>query len=202
MLYGIRHGITPDDVPGQERPSGWRPSDLTPEGIEHVQNTGKFLAANANIGHIFTSDLIRAVHSAHILGHLTGAKVYAVPGFRGWRMGIYEGRPEEAVKPFIKFYAAHPDKVVPGGESKGSALSRFARSLSTLQNLSEQHPETDFAFVTHSHNFNDLPMVLGRRDGPISGDLIPPAGIVHIRRDQHGRWSAEPIDVNKGAIDG
>lgn len=201
-LYGIRHGTTPDDVPGQERPSGWRASDLTPKGIEHVTNTGKFLADNAHLHHLFTSDLLRAQHSANIIGSITGAKVHPVGGFRGWHMGIFEGQPETVVKPYLKYYAAHPDLVVPGGESKGSALSRFHRSLTTLQALSEQHPDLDFAFVTHSHNFNDLPMVLGRRDGPISGDLIPPAGIVHIRRDQHGRWSAEPIVVNKGEVDG
>jgi len=202
-LYVIRHGQTSDDVPGQERPSGWSNVPLDKEGIARAHETGKFLA-NKNIHHIFTSDLLRAHQTALILAQHTGAKVYPTPALRAVNWGQIAGHAESGIKPYMNYYREHPDKQIPGGETFGDSIKRFSNVLPTFIKLADRIPTQNFAAVSHSENINMIPSIISGGRDPISRiHLVPDAGIVHIQRDINGTLKAMPITVTKGeAING
>lgn len=199
-LWIFRHSQTYDDIPGQERPSGWHDVTLTPEGVERANVTGKFAAAHTQIHNIISSDLPRAMQTAQIIASHLGAQVHPTPELRAWNMGVAAGRPQDSVKAMLNFYRRiHPERVIPGGEAFNTSVARFSHSFNQLLDFSRAHPHMDVGALTHSENTNMIPHILSGGREPITyGDYVPDAGVIKISQDSNGRFKAEPIVVNKG----
>ena len=199
-LWIFRHSQTYDDIPGQERPSGWHNVALTPEGVERAHETGKFAAAHIPIRSIITSDLPRAVQTAQIIASHTGAQVHPTFELRAWNMGVAAGRPQDSVKAMMHFYRRiHPERAIPGGEAFNTSVARFSHAFNQLLSFSRANPHVDLGALTHSENINMIPHILsGGREPVTYGDYVPDAGVVKVSQDSNGRFRAEPIVVNKG----
>lgn len=131
MLIGVRHGETASNTGGEEKLRGWLPIPLTLEGMKSsaaVADLLKELKVDAT--HLYCSDLVRTVQSAHAIGMALDMLIEPLEDLRDFNTGDFAGSditPELISK--IKGYIHDPEKVIPGGESYESFLTRIVPHL-------------------------------------------------------------------------
>jgi probable phosphoglycerate mutase len=144
----IRHGETEWNMQG--RLQGHHDSRLTAVGIAQAKKLAQRLKRE-RFSALYSSDLGRALETAHAIAHLTDHAVIADARLREKNLGILEGLT------WAESRRQHPDVVaeldqsphdyiVPGGESASQMLGRM---LTFLDDLAERHPDDRVAAVTH-----------------------------------------------------
>lgn len=129
-LVYVRHGKTSHNLGGsEEKLRGWLPLPLTEEGRAQADATGKALKGMNRPATFASSDLPRAMESAHIIGKHIGMDPTPDPAIRDWNTGRLAGKKFSAVKDIIFDLIDHPDKPAPGGESLNSYLNRFVPAM-------------------------------------------------------------------------
>ena len=133
------HGTTTDNE--QNISSGWSNVDLSELGIQQSKEL-TLKTASKRFDVVFTSDLIRAVHSAK----LTWAERYPIiedHRLRECNYGDYDGKPSDMVEPLQEQSITTP---MPNGESYEMVKERIQSFLTDLkQNYDGKH----IAIVAH-----------------------------------------------------
>jgi 2,3-bisphosphoglycerate-dependent phosphoglycerate mutase len=180
-LVFIRHGET--DWNRQQRFQGQLDVPLNDTGHVQAQRLAARLAASAERGTLFSSDLSRAQQTAAPLAAAWGVQPLLLPGLREQAFGVLEGMDAptvQAQEPALwqSWLQQDADFAAPGGESQRQFHSRV---LGAVQALVAQHRGRLFV-VTHG---GVLDMLWRSAHGlPLSGlreCAIPNTGINRLR---------------------
>lgn len=131
----IRHGSTKlNDTPEKDRIRGWVDIPLDDKGIQEAEKLGRELALLKTKPRVlYTSDLQRASHTAHIISQMAGIPTApASQGLRPWNLGQFQGQESAKIAPQMKQFVDNPSQRIPGGESFNEFRIRF---LSTLHGI-------------------------------------------------------------------
>ena len=107
--------------------------------------------SHEKFANLYSSDLGRAVHTAQMIGDVTGQEVSTDPRLRERHLGIFQGLSGDEIKlKYPEEYRLHrtvgPDYVIPGGES---VRQQIARNVTCLSEISEKHSGETIVVVTH-----------------------------------------------------
>jgi probable phosphoglycerate mutase len=147
-IIAIRHGETAWNV--DTRLQGHLDIALNPKGLWQAEQVARALAGES-IAAIYTSDLLRAWHTARAIAQTTEAPLMASQGLRERCFGSFEGKtyaeleaqwPEES----LRWRKREPDWAPPGGES---LLALRQRIDSTVAAMAQQHLGGQIVLVAH-----------------------------------------------------
>lgn len=145
-LILVRHGR----VEGYKRLIGHTDPPLDNEGISTLRNTAVKLD-NTEIHALYSSDLVRSVTSAEIIGDGRGLKPVALPALRELYMGLWDGITVSEVM------EKHPGAIskwwedpsvfrTPEGESLGDLRARVVPEMNSIL---ERHKGETVCVVAH-----------------------------------------------------
>lgn len=149
-LYFARHGESESNILNVISNRGWQHS-LTENGKLQAEQLGERLK-EAGITGIFASPLMRAVHTAQIVGEVLKAPVAAADALREVDCGVMEGRSDEeawfavghAMRQWLE--EGDLDYRIKDGESYREVLARFEKFL---QKVITTGVEGSLLFVSH-----------------------------------------------------
>jgi probable phosphoglycerate mutase len=145
----VRHGETPWNI--ERRLQGHRDIDLNNAGRHQAQAAALWLLREP-VDAVYSSDLLRAWHTAERLAVALGLERKPMPALRERRYGMFEGLTHvEAGLRFPDAFARHeardPDFTPPGdGES---LVNFYLRVTAALQGIAARHPGETVVAVTH-----------------------------------------------------
>ena len=183
MLTAIRHGDTQFNK-GKERLRGWLPIPLSKEGMQHAMDTAKYLKKISLVDSskpILTSDLPRAVQTAHEIAGELGTNIEPRSELRDWNVGIYTGKSADETLSQVHHYIDNPDKKIPEGESYNEYYNRIFPLIKSLTESSDMN-----TIISHNRTMT-LIHALTRSKGsaPSINDLkqkgpVEPGGLMVI----------------------
>lgn len=153
QLIIVRHGQTDWNV--GRRIQGWRDIDLNDNGRQQAQRLAAYLAKpdnkHAPIDAIYSSDLLRAQHTAKAVADQLRIPINLTEGVRERNYGILEGVPFDQMHEHHPEVAAiwksrDPDGVIPKGETLRVFHERVTR---TLEDIALRHQQQRVMVVTH-----------------------------------------------------
>ena len=197
-IYLVRHGLTKDDVKGNEKVTGWLDVPLNAEGKLNAKMAGYFLKRKG-VSHIVSSDLIRTKQTADIVGDITGLKVVESDKLRSWNMGAMAGMDVEAAKPFLTFFQKKPDCKPPEGEPFQQFYNRFKGAFYGMVSYVKRFPDSKPLMVTHSQAMDIIPWFLKDIEPGQAlefGEGIPPGGVMEVRIAEDGKITFRELRVN------
>jgi len=197
-FYLARHGETPEDVPGNEKITGWRDVPLNAQGRLNAKRAGQFLKRKG-ITHILSSTSERAAQTADFIAKETGLKVVESDRFRSWNMGAMQGMDVEAAKPFLTYFEKNPDCKPPNGEKFNTFYNRFKDAFYGVVSYVRRFPASRPVVVTHSQGMDIISWFLkGIEPGKTLefGEGIPPGGVMEVNIDDTGKISTRKLRVN------
>jgi broad specificity phosphatase PhoE len=184
-LLLVRHGESTWNA--ARRTQGQCDPPLSDRGLAQARGVAGRLAGRRIEG-FYSSDLVRARHTADVIGEAMGIEPVLEPGLREVALGAWEGRTREELKEgFPEHWARWTREpswdVVPGGEGE----ARFTRRVTgTLRRLRERHPNGDVVCVTHGGVIQvALLDVLGRPGRGFFHFVIENCSITVIQRNRH-----------------
>ena len=134
MLVYVRHGKTALNLGGsKETLRGWLPVPLTPEGRQQAKDAGQQLKG-IRPDTFTSSDLPRAMETAHLVGKAIGHAASPDTNIRDWNTGDLAGKKFTDVKDHLMHLVDHPDEPAPHGESLNSYLNRFVPAMKSRIN--------------------------------------------------------------------
>jgi len=147
-IIAVRHGETAWNV--DARLQGHLDVELNAKGFWQADQVARALA-DESVDAIYTSDLMRAWHTASAIEKATGAPVIANQGLRERGFGSYEGKTYaelEAQWPdaALRWRKREPDWAPPGGET---LLALRQRVSNTVAALAQQHMGGQIVMVAH-----------------------------------------------------
>ncbi|MDH4480057.1 MAG: histidine phosphatase family protein [Rhodoferax sp.] len=150
-ITAVRHGETAWNV--DTRIQGQIDIGLNVRGQWQAQQLGAALAERG-IGHIYTSDLARAHHTALAIAEHAGIAPHAVAlhaGLRERAFGVFEGRTHAEIETrwpqdALRWRQRVPDWAPSGGESP---LQLRKRVSTTVAQIAANHPGEHIALVAH-----------------------------------------------------
>jgi len=150
-ITAVRHGETAWNV--DTRIQGQIDIGLNARGQWQAQQLGAALAERG-IGHIYTSDLARAHHTALAIAEHAGIAPHAVAlhaGLRERAFGVFEGRTHAEIETrwpqdALRWRQRVPDWAPSGGESP---LQLRERVSTTVAQIAANHPGEHIALVAH-----------------------------------------------------
>jgi broad specificity phosphatase PhoE len=177
----VRHGAT--DWNHEKRAQGQADIDLNEDGVRQARRVASELS-RFTIDAVYSSDLRRAVDTAHAIAEPRGLDVIIDPAFREIDQGEWEGLHVDEIRKRwpdrwgeARHYSARP-----GGETP-AAVRR--RALEGLQRAVEKEPEGTIVVVSHGGTIRWLSAeALGyddRRSVRIRG--LGNAGVVGVRAE-------------------
>lgn len=199
MLIAVRHGDTKlNGGDGKERSRGWLPVPLTPEGIAAVAKTAQQLArAKDDIKSVHTSDLVRAVQTAHEIGLTLGKVIDPTEKLRDWNVGDFAGKEISSILPETHRLIKAGDEAPPGGEPYNDFLDRAIPYLRRLVESNDVHVAVNHnrtmtllhALVKNGGDYPDQATLLGK--GPVAPAgwmaISPSWKILHMEGKQDGK---------------
>ena len=135
-VYVVRHPLTEFNV--QNTVQGWVDSPLTGEGEKRCHEIAALLK-NRKVSKIYSSDLGRCRQATAIINAYLEVPVEYVEALREQHWGVFEGKQKDEK---TKWYAEHPDQVIPEGESLYDVQRRALEFMNTLK-------EDNCLLVTH-----------------------------------------------------
>jgi broad specificity phosphatase PhoE len=172
-----RHGQTADNAGG--RILGRRDPPLTAVGLEQAERLAASLR-DAGVRAVWTSPLLRARHTAEVVGAALGLQPEVLPDLVESARGRWEGRSvaeiaRETPDLYRAFVAADPSFAFPGGESLGEQGTRTARALAVVA----QGPLPALV-VAHA---GTIRAALALRDGAVPPEADLPHGVIAANLD-------------------
>lgn len=186
MIYGVRHGQTPEDAEPDPKFSGPGDIGLDDKGKDQARLVGEFLNGKA-ISYLLTSPIQRSVETAEIIGEIIGLKPRVVNSLRDWNNGAVAGLKIKDILPFVVFFERNPDLTIPGGEQYAAWWDSSDDGLEYL--LDQPFEDINLAFVSHSRFLAVSKMKIeGKGMEPTDFSGSPkPGGAVAISRDNSGK---------------
>ena len=147
-IIAIRHGETAWNV--DTRLQGHLDIALNAKGLWQAEQVARVLAGEA-IEAVYTSDLLRAWHTARAIAQSTEAPLVARQDLRERCFGSFEGKTHaelEAQWPeaSLRWRQREPDWAPPGGESLLALRQRINRTVAAL---AQQHLGGQIVLVAH-----------------------------------------------------
>lgn len=147
-VYLMRHGEVANG--GEKRYNGHIDVDITNTGVEQMRRLADMLVGKG-ISAVYSSDLIRSVKGARIIGESIGVHFTALRELRERSVGAWEGLTAEEIKTrFPEEYAAWRADLLnyrpPGGEC---LLDVRDRILPIFKRLVASHPDRNIAMLLH-----------------------------------------------------
>lgn len=144
----VRHGQTEWNIKGIRQ--GHLDSRLTPRGMAQAKALAGRLGREKFTA-LYSSDLGRAVETAHEIVKVTGHGIITDARLRERHLGIFQGlNADEISEKYPEerrlLRTMGPDYVIPGGESMHQQV---ARNIACLNELAEKHPAETVVVVTH-----------------------------------------------------
>jgi len=144
----IRHGET--EWNSQQRMQGHSNSDLSSVGQAQIQALGQWMK-NVPFDHIYSSDSLRAKHTAEAITQFSGHKLKIDLRLREKNLGVFEGLTSEEARErhpevFCLFKTAGSKYVIDEGESTQQLQDR---ALEIVDEIRIKHPEERVLLVTH-----------------------------------------------------
>ena len=144
----IRHGET--EWNSQKRMQGHSNSDLSSVGQAQIQALGQWMK-NVPFDHIYSSDSLRAKHTAEAITQFSGHKLKIDLRLREKNLGVFEGLTSEEARErhpevFRLFKTAGSKYVIDEGESTQQLQDR---ALEIVNEIRIKHPQERVLFVTH-----------------------------------------------------
>jgi probable phosphoglycerate mutase len=144
----IRHGET--EWNSQQRMQGHSNSDLSSVGQAQIQALGQWMK-NVPFDHIYSSDSLRAKHTAEAITQFSGHKLKIDLRLREKNLGVFEGLTSEEARErhpevFRLFKTAGSKYVIDEGESTQQLQDR---ALEIVDEIRIKHPEEHVLLVTH-----------------------------------------------------
>jgi len=155
QVYLIRHGQSEGNAEG--RAQGWLDSPLSERGRQQALCLAQRLSTTAEFAALFTSTLMRAVQTAHIIGDRLNCPLNFEDDLREYNMGPVTGLTfEEIREQFPGRHQAYernePLPHLPGAECELAFLDRVERCLDRIL---QQIPDNRSALVvSHSGTLN------------------------------------------------
>lgn len=84
---------------------------------------------NKGVKAIHSSPKQRAQETAAMLSKETGAKVQVHDELIPWDLAGMSGAKTNSMKPLLDFFSNHPEREIPGGESKNAVLARYQKFM-------------------------------------------------------------------------
>ncbi len=148
----IRHGSTEmNGTRDTDRIRGWIDVPLDDKGIKEAEKIGRHLALLKTKPRVlFSSNLQRAVHTAHIISQTAGIPLAPpMQSMRPWNLGHFQGMESSKIAPQIKMFVNNPGQRVPGnGESFNEFVQRFITGLRGILVQTQHRP----GLVSHHRN--------------------------------------------------
>lgn len=202
-IYFVRHPETAANV-GASRVRGNLNVPLDAHGQQEAVSVAQQFTG-LPVKFVFSSDLERTLALAVLIAQTTGARVIPTPDLRSWDRGVYAGKLEAKVAPYIEWYVQHPEETIPQGTSLETFIQRLGSFVLPQLQALETRPELGpFVDVTHAWAFNALPAILTAGREPVIYGSAPPPGSV-MRLDWDGEhWNLRgplftPEHQGKGA---
>jgi broad specificity phosphatase PhoE len=191
---------------------------LSPQGESQAEEVGQKLADKTPTDtplKVVSSPAVRAEQTASAIEKASPATVEHSddPRLESWAQGNLEGKPRELVKDQINnLIRQNPGFKLPGkgalstrpGESFDDFRQRFLSSIRGVMQQKANEPHKTLVVPTHSSGINlvhawlangapdDLSIKPEEMDRPYG----PPGSVVELKPDQHGKWSANELDLN------
>jgi glucosyl-3-phosphoglycerate phosphatase len=187
-VYLMRHGRTEDIEEDRMR----SPDDpLTEAGRKDVCDGAKKLVGKG-IGSVVSSDLFRARQSANIAGRELDVRPKVVPALRTWDRGEMQGKKQSEVEDELHHYETHPDKKVPGGESRNDWVKRIEPEILRMMKQAEAEPSKPPLALTHTQVMVAAPAIArGEYPEPHQSRMRLRPGAVMKLEKRGGKWNAE-----------
>ena len=151
-FYFVRHGESEANVLREFSNSGVK-HPLTKKGVEQAR-TLAYELRDKPFAMIYSSPVLRAMQTAHILADPTNAPVEVTEALREWSVGIYEGTtgPErwELHRQVQEEWYFHgkPESKMPEGENLLEVQNRF---IPFIEALVEEHRDSDQNILCVAH---------------------------------------------------
>ena len=147
-LYLVRHGET--DYNNALRFQGQTDIPLNQTGIRQAEKVAGFFK-DIPLQAIYTSSLKRARTTAEIIGKRKGIEPQVTDALREMSFGIWENMNSNDIqkkyaKEWKDFFASPAGTKIPQGESMSDVQKR---AYPVVQQILDQHPEGDVAFIAH-----------------------------------------------------
>ena len=144
----VRHGET--DYNNSLRFQGQIDIPLNQKGIEQAEKVAGFLK-DIPLQAIYSSSLKRARTTAEIIGRVKGIEPQTTDALREMSFGIWENMNSSDIqkkyaKEWKDFFASPASTKIPQGESMSDVQKR---AYPVVQQILDQYPEGDVAFVAH-----------------------------------------------------
>ena len=187
QLTILRHGETDWNAIG--RIQGQQQVPLNQRGMAQAQAAAEYLR-NEQFDAIYSSDLIRALHSARPFSKIFGLPIIEEPALREWNLGILEGllcTDAATLHPQANqiYRGRQPDALIPQAET---IRQRYNRAIQCIEQIASQHSNQHLLIVTHGgilddwyRHVNEIPLET-ERNWPLNN-----AGISRFTR-QAEKW--------------
>lgn len=148
-IIAVRHGETAWNV--DARIQGQLDIGLNDKGHWQARQVGDALAGEP-VAAVYSSDLLRAWHTAEPIGRAAGAPVKPVQGLRERHFGLFQGKTFKEIEATWPDHATNwrrriPDWTPPeGGESLVALRERVSR---TVHDIAAKHPGELIVMVAH-----------------------------------------------------
>ncbi len=198
-IFLVRHA-EPVEIDKQKRYLGQQDPDLSPFGIRQAEKLGQAFR-NCPIEAVFTSDLLRAVHTASWIARDHHCQPEIVSEFREISLGEWEGRT------FAEVQAQYPEEYerrgqdianhrTPGGESYADLQERVLPAFTAAV----EKTKGDLVIVAHA-GVNRV--ILCHLTGQPLHDLfsIPQDyAAVNILREGRGSYRVVAVNADSGSL--
>jgi broad specificity phosphatase PhoE len=181
-IYFVRHGLTNDDLPTNDRVTGWLDIDINAEGRANARRAAHILKSKG-ITSITSSDSKRCCHTAEIIGRELSLPVIESDKLRSWNMGALQGMLHTTANPFMEFFEKNPDVTVPKGEPFRRFYNRFRAAFNGFVAYVRKFPNAVPLVCTHSQDLDMITwFIKGVEPGRELefGNGIKPGGILEV----------------------
>lgn len=120
------------DMDKQGKVHGRLDPPLSAEGSRHAQRIARGFKGK-DVKAIHSSPRVRARQLAEALRKETGAPVQTHDELIPWDLARMSGAKTASIRPLLEFFSNHPNRVVPGGESKAAVLDRYKKFMKNLK---------------------------------------------------------------------
>ncbi len=169
---------------GKEMIRVWKDIPLDQHGKEQANEVAKSLRKLGNVGHIYSSDLIRAAYTADRIKDELGAPLEMLKSLRPWDVGSLAGVPLDAdVRKKLAELTRDSSKKAPNGESFSAFVHRLKGAIDK---------------ITHAAMLSELPIIVVTHTRDIRIFLVwIESGMSGIFRQPSSKWIAKDEDPVK-----
>ena len=179
-IYLIRHGDTALNEIDSERVRGWSDVQLNMDGINAAHRITKFLM-DKGVKNLYSSDLMRAVQTADMIGYALNLTPKYDPDLRPWDVGVLAGQALPKVLSQLQFYTeSFPNEAVKGGESYQVFYDRAKKVIHNYIMKASQSNQV-LAVVTHSLMLHVVDNIITNGSKPVTyKSRVHPGGIIKL----------------------